>query len=155
MKNINGEKRYSKVDLEKIRSKAEEIWLRKRQDLNTELDDWLQAEREIRAQSGIENKPSTNYTATEIRKIQERAQAVRDEKVNSLRTAFDDWIEAEEELKEELTKKIEFDELFDLWFNKVSAALRALWKTESKPSAEAINDVLSDQYIAMMTECLN
>jgi hypothetical protein len=148
-------KKYSQVELNKIKNRAEEIWHRKCDAFNTALDDWLQAEKEIRAQSGIEHKSSAEYTADEIRMIKERAQAVRDEKIASLRTAFDDWIEAENELKDELQVSAHFDTLFDQWFKKVSSAVRALLKDESSPSEDVVNDLLARQYIELMTECLN
>ena len=41
--------KYSRTDLEKIRKRAREIWARKRESFNTALNDWLQAEQELKA----------------------------------------------------------------------------------------------------------
>jgi len=148
-------KKYSKADLEKIRKRASEIWKGKCQALNTALDDWLQAEQELKATTGIKDKTSAQYTSEEVSKIRERAQAIREEKVKSLRTAFDDWIEAEQELKEELGKKINVDDLFDLWFSKVSPRITALLKTNTGTHAGTFNDVLEQEYVELMTACMN
>ena len=91
-KQSKGDKKYSKSDMEKIRKRASEIWKGKCQALNTALDDWLQAEREFKAATGIEHKGSHQYTSGEVAGIKERAQAIRKAKISSLRTAFDDWI---------------------------------------------------------------
>jgi hypothetical protein len=155
MKAKNSTKKYSKTSLEKIKKRAEEIWKSKRDSLNTALDDWLQAEKEIKAQSGIEHKKSDEYTPQEVRLIRERAEAVRAEKIDSLRTAFDDWIEAEAELKDELTGSVDLNDLFDRWFEKVSKSVRVILETEESPSEEVINEVYARQYVEFMTECLN
>lgn len=155
MKANKSPRHYSQTELNKIRNRAEQIWHRKCDAFNTALDDWLQAEKEIRAHSGIGNKSSDEYTEEERQMIRERAQAVRDEKIASLRTAFDDWIEAEHELKGELQETVHFNQLFDLWFKKVSSAVRSLLKDESSPSEDVINDLLARHYIELMTECLN
>lgn len=155
MKTNKSQRQYSQTELDKIRKRAEQIWHRKCDALNTALDDWLQAEKEIRAHSGIGDKSSDEYTEEERQMIRERAQTVRDEKIASLRTAFDDWVEAEHELKDELQQSVHFNKLFDLWFKKVSRAVRSLLKDESSPSEDVVNDLLARQYIELMTECLN
>lgn len=149
------QKKYSGADLEKIRRRASDIWKRKCQALNTALDDWLQAERELKATTGIKDKKADQYTAEEVAKIKARAEAIRQEKVQSLRTAFDDWIEAEQELKEELGKKVDLHDLFDRWFNKVSPRVMALLKTDAQIHAGTFNDVLEQEYVELMTECMN
>jgi hypothetical protein len=154
MKTTNATKKYSRPAIEKIRKRASEIWKRKCQALNTALDDWLEAEREIRKRLGIEHKKPNEYTAAEVRKIRERAQAVRDEKIGSLRTAFDDWIEAEQELKSELSKRMTVNEFFDLWFIKMSAAATTIFSGEEIPSVSDIDDILGKEYIELMTECM-
>ncbi|MFH1801153.1 MAG: DUF2934 domain-containing protein [Candidatus Omnitrophota bacterium] len=148
------DKEYSKRDLEKIRKRASEIWKRKCQSLNTALDDWLQAERELLAATGATGKSSDQYTDEEIAKIKERAQAIRGEKIKSLRTAFDDWIEAEQEIKEELKKKIDLHDLFDLWFGKVSSRIAAVLEKDGAIQTGAFNDVLERQYVELMAECM-
>lgn len=146
--------KHSVPDLEKIRKRASEIWKRKCQSLNTALDDWLQAERELRAQAGIEHKKAESYTRDEMILIRKRAQAIRDEKVRSLRTAFDDWIEAEQELKGELGAKITANEFFDLWFRKSSAHVASLLKKDASAPLSSIHDFLGKQYVELMTECM-
>lgn len=155
MKKVNAEKKYSEADLKKIRKRAGEIWKRKCQSLNTALDDWLQAERELRTKIGIGHKRPDDYTDDEVRKIKERAQAIRDEKVRSLRTAFNDWIEAEQELKEELNGRINANDLFDLWFSKVSSQVALLLKKDSAASAGTMEDIFGRQYVELMKECMN
>jgi hypothetical protein len=149
------DKKYSNADLEKIRKRAAEIWKRKCQALNTALDDWLQAERELVASTGIKEKKPDQYTNEETAKIRARAQAIREEKVKSLRTAFDDWIEAEQELKEELQKKkIDTHDLFDLWFGKASSGVTLLLKTDGEIHGRSFNDILEQEYVDLMTECM-
>jgi len=150
----NAAKKYSGPDFEKIRKRATEIWKRKCQSLNTALDDWLQAEQELRATSGIKDKSSDQYMNEEVAKIKVRAQAIREEKVQSLRTAFDDWIEAEQELKEELGKKIDLHGLFDLWFKGTSSRIAALLKKDGTIQASTFNDILEQQYVELMAECM-
>lgn len=150
-----GDKKYSKVDLEKIRKRATEIWKGKCQALNTALDDWLQAERELMASTGTQNKKPDQYTSEETAKIRERAQAIRETKVASLRTAFDDWIEAEQELKEELKKKkIDTRGLFDRWFSKASPGVTSLLKKDAEIHGRSFNDILEQEYVDLMTECM-
>lgn len=150
----SSEKNYSKSDLEKIRKRAREIWKRKCKSLNTALDDWLQAEQELRATTGIRYKGPDQYTKGEVAKIKKRAQAIREEKVTSLRTAFDDWIEAEQELKEELKKNVDLHDLFDLWFNKLSSRVSKLLKQGGTIEHGAFSDLLEQQYIELMAECM-
>lgn len=152
-KKTDSKKKYSEADLGKIRKKASEIWKRKCQSLNTALDDWLQAERELKAQMGIEHKRPEEYTAEEAGKIGERAQAVREEKIKSLRTAFNDWIEAEQEFKNELDQKIKVSGLFDLWFGKASSHVALLLKTDTVPVG-GFDDILGEHYVELMTECI-
>lgn len=149
-------KEYTPEDVEKIRKRAGEIWRRKCQLLNTALDDWLQAERELKSKIGIKHKKPEEYTPDEVQKIRARAQEVRDEKIACLRTAFNDWIEAEKELQGELKGKIPPGDLFDLWFEKVSSNLTALLNAET-PTQEMSgpDNVFSRSYIELMTECLN
>ncbi len=147
-------KKYSNSDLEKIRKRASEIWKGKCQALNTALDDWLQAERELKSKIGIENKKPDEYTKEQIAKIRERAEAVRQEKIGSLRTAFNDWIEAEAELKDELKKKIALNDFFDLWFSKVSSEVSELLKTDSSASMGSIDEILGKNYVELMKECM-
>lgn len=148
------QKKYSETDLEKIRKRASEIWKRKCQSLNTALDDWLQAEQEFRERTGIKGQGSGQYTDDEVVKIKERAQAIREEKIRSLRTAFDDWIEAERELKEELEKKVDLKDLFDRWFSKASPRVDSLLKTENRVRASIFDDALGQQYVELMEECM-
>jgi len=154
IKKPHPEKKYSKVDLEKIRTRAREIWKRKCQSLNTALDDWLQAERDLRKQLGIEHKSSADYTAEEVRQIKERAEAVRQEKIGTLRTAFNDWIEAEQELKAELKKRINVNGLFDLWFGEASSRVTLILKTNPVASSIAIDEILGQQYVELMAKCM-
>jgi Protein of unknown function (DUF2934) len=153
-KKFNANKEYSKRDLEKIRKRASEIWKGKCQSLNTALDDWLQAERELLAATGATGKSSDQYTNEEIAKIKERAQAIREEKIKSLRTAFDDWIEAEQEIKEELKKKIDLRDLFDLWFSGASSRVTELLEKDGAIQTGMFNDVLERQYVELMAECM-
>ena len=149
------DKKYSKVDLEKIRKRATEIWKGKCQALNTALDDWLQAERELTVSNGLKDKKPDQYTNEDVAKIRERAQAIREEKVKSLRTAFDDWIEAEQELKEELKKKkINAHDLFDRWFSKASSGVTLLLERDSEIHGRSFNDILEQEYVELMTECM-
>jgi tRNA/tmRNA/rRNA uracil-C5-methylase (TrmA/RlmC/RlmD family) len=155
MKKSSGDKKYSKADLEKIRKRAAEIWKGKCQALNTALDDWLQAERELMATIGIRDKKPDQYTSEETARIRERAQAIRETKVASLRTAFDDWIEAEQELKEELKKKkIDTHGLFDRWFSKASPGVTSLLKKDTEIHGRSFNDILEQKYVDLMTECM-
>ena len=154
MKKKNAEKKYTSVDLEKIRKRAGEIWQRKCRSLNTALDDWLQAERELRTQARIGHKKSDQYTSEEVAKIKARAQTIRDEKVKSLRTAFDDWIEAEQELKEELKKRVDPKDLFDRWFSKASSRVDSLMKADPEIRASIFDDALGQQYVELMAECM-
>lgn len=155
MKNkSNAGKKYSKSDLEKIRKRASEIWKGKCQALNTALDDWLQAEREFRAMTGTPHKGPGQYTSEDVARIKVRAQAIRDEKVRSLRTAFDDWIQAEQELQGELNKKIKLQDLFDLWFDKSSDRVVEILKKDGAIQTGAFNDILEQQYIEIMAECM-
>lgn len=150
-----GDKKYSKADLKKIRQRAAEIWRGKCRALNTALDDWLQAEQELMATTGIKDKKPDQYTDEEVAKIRGRAQAIREEKVKSLHTAFDDWIEAEQELKEELKKKkIDPHALFDLWFSKASSGVTLLLKTDTEIHGRSFNDILEQEYIELMAECM-
>ncbi|MFZ5801643.1 MAG: DUF2934 domain-containing protein [Candidatus Omnitrophota bacterium] len=153
-KQTNPATHYSKQDLTKIRKRAAEIWKRKCQALNTALDDWLQAERELKMQTGLKHKTADQYTSEEIAKIKSRAQAIRDEKVGSLRTAFDDWIEAEQELKEELLKKGKRHELFDMWFNRVLPRLDVLLEGEGSVRPSHVDQALGQEYVELMTECM-
>ena len=154
-KKPTADKKYSKADLEKIRKRAAEIWRGKCQALNTALDDWLQAEQELMATTGIKDKKPDQYTSEEVAKIRERAQTIREEKVKSLRTAFDDWIEAEQELKEELKKKkIDIHDLFDLWFSKASSGVTSLLKTDTEIHGRSFNDILEQEYVELMAECM-
>ena len=149
------EKPYSKVDIEKIRKRATEIWKGKCQALNTALDDWLQAERELTVSDGLKDKKPDQYTGADIAKIRARAQAIREEKVASLRTAFDDWIEAEQEFKAELkNKKIESSDLFDRWFSKASSGVTLLLKANMEVHGRSFNDILEQEYVDLMTECM-
>ena len=154
-KKANNNKQYSSADLEKIRKRATEIWRRKCQALNTALDDWLQAERELTVSDGLKDKKPDQYTGEDIAKIRARAQAIREEKVKSLRTAFDDWIEAEQELKAELQKKkIDTHGLFDRWFPKASSGVTSLLKTDGEIHGRSFNDILEQEYVDLMTECM-
>lgn len=148
-------KKYSKIDLEKIRKRAREIWQRKCQAMNTALDDWLQAEQELKASAGLQNKSSDQYTGDEVAKIRARAQAIRESKVQSLRTAFDDWIEAEQELKGDLKKKIKLHDLFDLWFNRSASHMSEILGKDSEMQAAAFHDVLEHQYVELMAESMH
>ncbi len=154
-KSVTAPKKYSKTDLEKIRKRAREIWQRKCQAMNTALDDWLQAEQELKASAGLQNKPSDQYTQDEVSKIRARAQAIREAKVQSLRTAFDDWIEAEQELKNDLKKKIALGDLFDLWFNRSASHMSEILGKDSEMQAAAFHDVLERQYVELMAESMN
>lgn len=149
-----GKKKYSKADLEKIRKRAREIWARKRESFNTALNDWLQAEQELKAGNALEHTRSDQYTPAEIAKIKERAQAIRDGKVRSLHTAFDDWIEAEQELKEELTKKINTLELFDMWFLRVSPRVATLLNEDPSVQHGIFDSELGKEYVELMSECM-
>ena len=154
-KKSEGDKKYSKTDLEKIRKRATEIWKGKCQALNTALDDWLQAERELTVSDGLKDKKPDQYTSEDIAKIKARAQTIREAKVASLRTAFDDWIEAEQELKEELKKKkIESRDLFDRWFSKASPGVTSLLKTDTEIHGRSFNDILEQEYVELMAECM-
>ncbi|HOW87426.1 MAG TPA: DUF2934 domain-containing protein [Candidatus Omnitrophota bacterium] len=149
------EEQYSKTDLEKIRERAAKIWRRKCQTLNTALDDWLQAERELTVSDGLKDKKPDQYTKEDIAKIRARARAIREEKVKSLRTAFDDWIEAEQELKEELKKKkIDIHGLFDRWFARASSDVTSLLKTDGEIHGRSFNDILEQEYVDLITECM-
>jgi len=149
------DKKYSKADIEKIRKRAAEIWKGKCQALNTALDDWLQAERELTVSDGLKDKKPEQYTSEDIAKIKARAQAIREEKVASLRTAFDDWIEAEQEFKAELKKKkIENRDLFDRWFSKASSGVTSLLKADAEIHGRTFNDILEQEYVDLMTECM-
>jgi hypothetical protein len=152
MKKSNSGKKYSTATMEKIRTRAQEIWSRKCEALNTALDDWLQAERELRIQNQLKHKRAEDYTEEDVRKIKERAQVVREEKVGQLHTAFDDWIEAEKELKEELKGKVNIKDLFDLWFTKVAPSVdQAL--TDGTPLSD-IDIIMSEHYIELMAEVM-
>jgi hypothetical protein len=153
-KQSKDDKKYSKSDLEKIRKRAGEIWKGKCRAMNTALDDWLQAEREFGAATGIERKGSDQYTSGEVAEIKHRAQAIRDEKIRSLRTVFDDWIQAEKELQGELSKKINLRDLFDLWFDKSSCRVTEALKKDGAIQTGAFNDILEQQYIEIMAECM-
>ena len=154
-KKPGNDKQYSKADLEKIRKRATEIWKGKCQALNTALDDWLQAERELVATNGMKGKKPDQYTSEEIARIKARAQAIREEKVKSLRTAFDDWIEAEQEFKAELQKKkVDLHGLFDLWFTKASSGVTSLLETDTEVHGRSFNDILEQEYVDLMTECM-
>ena len=146
--------KYSRTDLEKIRKRAREIWARKRESFNTALNDWLQAEQELKAGNKLEHTRSDQYTGEEIAKIKERAQAIRDMKVRSLHTAFDDWIEAEQELKEELTKKINILDLFDMWFLRVSPRVASLLNEETPVRHGIFDSELGKEYVELMSECI-
>lgn len=151
---VNSHKKYSNSDLKKIRKRAAEIWKGKCQSLNTALDDWLEAEQELKSQSAISHKKPDQYTEAEVLKIKKRAQAIRDEKVKSLRTAFDDWIEAEKELKGELKGHVKPSDLFDLWFSKASSKVAALLREDTVIPSSTLDDVLGRQYIELMAECM-
>lgn len=153
-KKSDSKKGCSGIDVEKIRQRAAEIWKSKCQSLNTALDDWLQAERELKAQTGFKHKTSDQYTPEEIARIRERAQAIRDEKIRSLRTAFDDWIQAEQELKEELQKKVNLKDLFDMWFTKVSPHMASLLDEDTAARRTIFDDALGKEYIELMAECM-
>jgi lysophospholipase L1-like esterase len=127
VKHNDAEKKYSESDLEKIRKRASEIWRKKHESLNTALDDWLQAEREFRAAAGIKHPTS----------------------------AFDDWIEAEKEFKEELKKrKISVRDLFDCWFGRLSSRVDELLKKDDAVHSGMLNDMMEQQYVELMAECM-
>jgi ABC-type phosphate transport system auxiliary subunit len=152
MRSIKG---HSKLDPQKIKKRANEIWKRKREALNTALDDWLQAERELKIQNGLKDKNPSQYTSEDVTKIRERAQAIREEKVKSLRTAFDDWIEAEKELTEELKKKkIDLRDLFDMWFKKISPRVDELLDGDLTIQRGIFDDELGKEYVELMMECV-
>ncbi len=143
------------MDPQKIKKRANEIWKRKREALNTALDDWLQAERELKIQNGLKDKNPSQYTSEDVTKIRERAQAIREEKVKSLRTAFDDWIEAEKELTEELKKKkIDLRDLFDMWFKKISPRVDELLDGDLTIQRGIFDDELGKEYVELMMECV-
>ncbi len=147
-------KKYSDLDLEKIRKRAREIWKRKCDSFKTALDDWLQAERELKTTTDIKHKRADQYTGDEVAEIKKRAELIREEKIKTLRTTFDDWIEAEQELKEELKKKIDIHDLFDIWFKRSSSGVAELLKTDGTLQTGAFHDVLEDQYVDLMAECM-
>ena len=147
-------KGHPKLDPKKIKERANEIWKRKREALNTALDDWLQAERELKIQNGLKDKNPSQYTSEDVTKIRERAQAIREEKVKSLRTAFDDWIEAEKELKEELKKKIDPRDLFDMWFKRISPRVDELLDGDLIIRRGIFDDELGKEYVDLMMECM-
>lgn len=152
---MSAKKSNLKLNQEEIRKRANAIWQRKCQSLNTALDDWLQAERELRAQIGIEQKQPSQYTPEEIAKIKERAQAIHEEKIKSLRTAFDDWIEAEKELAAELkNKKINLSDLFDIWFSRVSPRVATILDGETEPRPSLFDEVFAKEYVDLMAECM-
>lgn len=154
IKKYKNEKKYSEKDLQKIRKRAAEIWKRKHDALNTALDDWLQAERELKDKNALRRTCSDQYLPEEIARIQERAQAIRNEKVESLRTAFDDWIEAEQELKEELKKKVYLPDLFDMWFLRISPRVATLLNGNSPVSRSIFDSEFGKQYVELMSECM-
>lgn len=147
-------KEHSKLDPQKIRARANEIWKRKREALNTALDDWLQAERELKIQNGLKDKSPSQYTSEDVTKIRERAQAIREEKVQSLRTAFDDWIEAEKELTEELKEKIDLRDLFDMWFKRILPRVDELLDGDTTLRRGVFDDALGKEYVELMMECV-
>jgi hypothetical protein len=147
-------KGHSKLDPEKIKKRANEIWKKKRDALNTALDDWLQAERELKIHNGLRDKHPSQYTSEDVTKIRERAQAIREEKVKSLRTAFDDWIEAEKELTEELKKKIDPQDLFDMWFKRISPRVDELLDGDLVIRRGIFDDELGKEYVDLMMECM-
>ncbi|MBU9888351.1 MAG: DUF2934 domain-containing protein [Candidatus Omnitrophica bacterium] len=149
-----GSQELSRISREKIKDRAAAIWKRKCQSLSTALDDWLQAERELRSETEIGCKSSDQYTRDAMSRIRHRAQKIREEKVRSLRTAFDDWIEAEKELREELKKKAGAGDLFDLWFHKVSARITPLLASDTTVQASAFNSALEQLYVELMAECM-
>ena len=101
------------------------------------------------------DKKPDQYTNEDIAKIKTRAQAIREAKVASLRTAFDDWIEAEQEFKAELKKrKIENHDLFDRWFSKASSGVTSLLETDTEIHGRSFNDILEQEYVDLMTECM-
>ena len=137
-----------------IRKRASEIWQRKCKALNTELDDWLQAEEELRNKLGLDQAKASEYPVEQMNEIRSRARALRLEKINSLHTAFDDWIEAEKELKEELAGKVNIKELFDRWFTKVSATIAEAFKTDAETSSEDAYNIMGKQYVDLMAEVM-
>lgn len=153
-KKSNDEKKYSEGDLSKIRKRATEIWERKHASLATALDDWLEAERELKAKNALQHTSPSQYTPEETARIKTLAQTIRDEKVRSLRTAFDDWIEAERELKDELRKKIDVHDLFDMWFNRVSPRVDALLEGDNPIRRTVFDSALGQEYVDLMSECM-
>lgn len=152
---MDTEKDHPKLDSRKIKKRANEIWKRKCQSLNTALDDWLQAERELKTQAGIGNKEPGQYTSAEVTRIRKRAQAIRDGKIQLLRTAFDDWIEAEKELAEELkNKKIDLHALFDLWFKKASPRVDSLLNEGAEFHRSIFDEALGQEYVELMADCM-
>ncbi|HOW60065.1 MAG TPA: DUF2934 domain-containing protein [Candidatus Omnitrophota bacterium] len=152
---MNTKKDHPRLNPEEIRKRANAIWKRKCQALNTALDDWLQAERELRAQIGIEHKKPCQYTPEEITQIKKRAEAIHEEKIKSLRTAFDDWIEAEKELAEELkNKKINLHDLFDMWFSRVSPRVASMLDEDAVVQKSIFDEALGKEYVDLMTECM-
>mgnify|MGYP001163225042 CR=1 FL=1 len=72
-----------------------------------------------------------------------------------MRTAFDDWIEAEQEFKEELKKKkIESRDLFDRWFSKTSAGVASRLKMDTEIHGRSFNDIFEQEYVELMAECM-
>lgn len=152
---MNAKKDLKKVKTDEIRKRANEIWKRKCRSLNTALDDWLEAERDFRVRLGDQSKKPSQYTLAEVAEIKTRAQAIRDEKILSLRTAFDDWIEAEKELVEELkNKKIDRKDLFEKWFRRASPRIAALLEENLTAKRSIFDQVLGEEYVEFMKECM-
>ena len=75
--------------------------------------------------------------------------------MKSLRTAFDDWIEAEKELTEELKKKkIDLRDLFDMWFKKISPRVDELLDGDLTIQRGIFDDELGKEYVELMMECV-
>ncbi|RLF26032.1 MAG: hypothetical protein DRN14_07545 [Thermoplasmata archaeon] len=146
---------YSEADLEKIREKAHTIWEKKCQSFNTALNDWLDAEREIRKQLSMEHKESGEYTEDEVGKIKVRAQGLHEEKIKSLNTALDDWLEAEQEVERELKKKMTVRDLFGLWFERLFAISSSLCQQGGTSSSGDIYRDIDQHYVEMMSDVMN
>ena len=59
-----------------------------------------------------------------------------------------------QELKEELTKKVNLKDLFDLWFNRSSSRIAELLKKDGSVHPNMFNEILEQQYVELMTECM-
>ena len=140
-------KKYFKRELEKTRERASEIWKGKCQALNAALDDWLRSEQELKAATGPMGKSFHQYTNEESAKIKERTQAIRKEKMKSLRAAFGDWVEAGQGSKGGLKKRSASMIFLTSGPTSRLPVLPGFSKKVVRYRAGMFNDVLERQYV--------